>query len=185
LFTRTHRVGKSVYTEVLESYRDPETGRPKHHCIVRWRGEHSLAEEIAGVRSAIEGRTRSLAERQAEFERTKRGRNYGRFRSAQKWLESTRRDLDRATAHHAALETARAAGLEADDDAIRQATEELEAEDARFQAHMRAIMRPPPSPLAELAARLRDLMAQNDHDVLREGLREVADKLDALSGSGR
>ena len=47
MFTRTHRFGRYAYIEVLESYRDPGTGRPRHRCVTRWRAERSFAEELA------------------------------------------------------------------------------------------------------------------------------------------
>jgi hypothetical protein len=36
MFMRQHRIHGYSYTEVLESYRDPATGKPRHRVVVRW-----------------------------------------------------------------------------------------------------------------------------------------------------
>ena len=36
IFLRLHRIGSSTYHEVLETYRDPATRRPKQRLIARW-----------------------------------------------------------------------------------------------------------------------------------------------------
>ena len=42
MFMRQHRINGTDYVEVLESYRDPVTGKPKHRLVVRWRAEHGV-----------------------------------------------------------------------------------------------------------------------------------------------
>jgi hypothetical protein len=49
VFLRHRRVGRHVYTEALESVRDAQTGRLKHHVVARWRAEFTLAEIIAHI----------------------------------------------------------------------------------------------------------------------------------------
>ncbi len=125
MFTRKHRIGRHLYTEALESYRDPDTGRLRHQCLVRWRAERSFAEELEWTQFSIEHATRNLA-----FWRergTKASRAPGTLpllwgglsmsRTAMLW----RRRLDRLTVHFAALTAARDAGLSADDVQIEQA----------------------------------------------------------------
>ena len=46
MFVRTRRVGGYQYTELVESYRHPETGKPTHRTLVRWRGLHEVAAEL-------------------------------------------------------------------------------------------------------------------------------------------
>jgi hypothetical protein len=68
MFTRTHRIGRSVYLEVLESYRDPESGRPCHHCIARWPADYSLAEAIKAARGAVKYAESTIADLQATID---------------------------------------------------------------------------------------------------------------------
>jgi hypothetical protein len=53
MFTRTHRIGQLLYTEVLESYRDPNTRQPKHRCLARWPASRSFEEELALRESVV------------------------------------------------------------------------------------------------------------------------------------
>jgi hypothetical protein len=180
MFTRTHRVGKRTYTEVLESYRDSD-GRPRHRCIVRWPAELTFAEAIAHAQRELERATRQVAYYRSIIDRTARPRSWKHVAQAPKRLEESTARLDKATAQNAALSTARANGLSADDDAIRQATEAFAARDASRHATFRAFTRPSsalPFNAASLAAQLRALMTQNDLDAIREGLRGIADALD-------
>ena len=66
MFTRTHRIGRHFYTEALESYRDPDTGRPRHRSLARWRAERSFAEELGRTRWKIEQATGNIAYWQAD-----------------------------------------------------------------------------------------------------------------------
>jgi hypothetical protein len=52
MFLRTHRVGRSVYTEALESYR--EGGKTKHRCIARWKADRSFVAVLAEARLAVD-----------------------------------------------------------------------------------------------------------------------------------
>jgi hypothetical protein len=70
MFTRTHQVRQYVYTEVLESYRDLGSGRPKHRYVVRWRGLHSLAEELEKVRAQVKEKQNEILYWQAVIRRT-------------------------------------------------------------------------------------------------------------------
>jgi hypothetical protein len=45
-----------------------------------------------------------------------------------------------------------------------------------------AIAMPPPAEVSRLAAKARALIAANDPDAVRDGLREIADALDAMAG---
>ena len=40
MFLRLHHIGESTYCEVLESYRDPATGKPRHRLVVRWAAQY-------------------------------------------------------------------------------------------------------------------------------------------------
>ena len=53
VFLRTHRVGRSVYLEAPESYRDPVTRKPKHHCIARWPADQPFAVVLAKARYTL------------------------------------------------------------------------------------------------------------------------------------
>src|SRR5690242_4730371 len=82
MFTRTHRIGRHAYTEALESYRDPETGKPRHRCIARWRAERSLAEELGRTRYAVDCANESVAYWQGIIDRTVRPRSWKQIRRA-------------------------------------------------------------------------------------------------------
>ena len=47
MFLRSHRIGEQVYTEALESFRDPLTRKPKHRCLACWPAALSLDEAIS------------------------------------------------------------------------------------------------------------------------------------------
>jgi hypothetical protein len=92
------------------------------------------------------------------------------------------RHLDIATAHLTALETARTAGLMAEDAEVEAA---VRAEAARWRAitssfPMLPHPRPPPE-LAGLADRVRRLAGQNDPDTMRTEIAAIAAALDALA----
>jgi hypothetical protein len=185
MFTRTRRVGSRLYTEALQSYRDPETGRPKHLCVARWRAEHSFVEELGRTRYAIENAEKNVAYWQGIIDRTVRPRFWKQYRRAPGAVVDWRRRLEAATAHLAALTEVRAAGMAVDDGEIEQATL---AERARWDgmlASLNAAITPRPAPdnrLADLADKARGLMQMNDPDAVRAGLAEIAGALDELGG---
>lgn len=104
MFLRTHRVGRSVYTEALESYRDPVTGRPKHRCIGRWKADQPFAVALGAARFSVETATHNLAYWQGVIDRTVRPNFWKHPRRAPENAKFWRRHLDRSTAHLAALE---------------------------------------------------------------------------------
>jgi len=54
MFTREHHIGRHLYIEALEGYRDPDTGRPRDRCLARWRAERSFAHELGLTRFRTE-----------------------------------------------------------------------------------------------------------------------------------
>ena len=65
MFTRMHTVNGSTYYEVLESYRDPVTRRPKHRLVVRWRygqGVENVQEALPAARQSRRRARDDLAE---------------------------------------------------------------------------------------------------------------------------
>jgi hypothetical protein len=174
MFTRNHRVGRHLYTEALESYRDPETGRPRHRCIARWRADRSLAVELGETRRAIASAEGNLAHYQERVAR----RTHPLFpprpadvRAVAEW----QRQLTARTAHHAALTRAREMGVAADDAEIEEAAR---AAKARSDAVIASFSRLGGPDMASLAAKARRLMTENDPDVVRAGLDELAEALD-------
>jgi hypothetical protein len=85
-------------------------------------------------------------------------------------LHCAERDGDAATV--AALKAQREA---------EEAQQEAEIED-RFRAFVHTIPAHAGPSLAEIAGQLRELAAHNDPDEIREGLTEVADRLERLAG---
>jgi hypothetical protein len=117
MFTRTHRMGRNVYTEVLESYRDPDTRKSRHRLIARWRAGRSLAEELALTQYAIEREADNVARHQAWVDGTRKVQHWREHRIRQRAPERLRNaqaSLDKATAHHAKLTAAREGGVAAD-----------------------------------------------------------------------
>jgi hypothetical protein len=112
MFTRAHRIGRHVYTEALESYRDPDTGRPWHRCVRdggprarsprRWAGHTGKSSRL------------SVAYWQGILDRTVRPKFWKQIKRAPENLKLWRRRLDTARTHLAALTAARGAGLPAD-----------------------------------------------------------------------
>ena len=111
MFTRAHRIGRHLYTEALESYRDPDTGRPRHRCLARWRAERSLAEEIGRTQHAIERATHNATYYQGVIDRTVRPRFWKHRKWAPEYAKDWQRCLDTATIHLTALTAARQAGF--------------------------------------------------------------------------
>jgi hypothetical protein len=180
MFTRTHRIGRHAYTEALESHRDPETGKPRHRCIARWRAESSLAEELGKTRFAIERASKSVAYYQGVIDRTVRPRFWKHIKWAPESLEHWRRDLQTEMSHFAALTEARDKGLPADDGEIEQAAQTHASRWAALTTRANAVDRSAPMPdLAGLADRVRRLATQNDPNAIRTELAEIAAALDA------
>jgi hypothetical protein len=123
MFTRTHCIGRYVYTEALESYRDPETGKSRHRCVVRWRAERSFAEELGRIHFEIDRANKDIAYYQGIIDRTERPRFRKHIKEAPKWLEHLRRNLQRQLSHFTALIEARNKGLPADDGVIERAAQ--------------------------------------------------------------
>jgi hypothetical protein len=182
MFTRKHRVGRHLYTEALESYRDPETGRPRHRCLARWRADRSFAQELGKTRFNIERATHNLAYYKGVIDRTVRPRLARHRKCAPASVQSWQRRLDIATAHLTALSAARAAGLPADDAEIERAAQAEAARWAAIGASVKAMLQPPPPNLTTgLAERVRRLATLNDPDVMRTEVMAIAAALDALS----
>lgn len=158
MFTRTRR----LYTEALQSYRDPETGRPKHRRVARWAAERTFVQELGRVRYKIEAAEENIAYWQGIIDRTVRRRFWKQYRRAPGAIVDWRRRLEAATAHLAALTEARTAGMAADEGEIEQAAL---AERARWDgmlASFNAAITPRPAPdnrLADLADKARGLHA--------------------------
>ena len=141
MFLRTHRVGRSVYTEALESYRDPITGKPKHRCIARWR-DRSFAVALAEARAQFGNTSESRAYWQGILDGTVRPRVRGlRHRSPDKPREARRNlaVLDQGVAHlagleavHAKLAPAAEADIQAATEAVRQRMEQNRQETEAF-----------------------------------------------------
>jgi hypothetical protein len=64
MFLRLHRVGSTTYHEVLETYRDPETRRPKHRLIARWPAGRGIDNVESAWRYARQEQRRAQAELQ-------------------------------------------------------------------------------------------------------------------------
>jgi hypothetical protein len=125
MFTRTHRIGRNVYAEALESYRD-ETGRPRHRCLARWRAERTFSEELDRTRFAIEKAADQLRYWQGLLDQTVQSKFWRHRLRAPEMAKFWRHRLNAATAHLAALMTARQAGLAVDNAEVEQA-EQAEA----------------------------------------------------------
>ena len=172
MFTRTHRIGRHIYTEALEGYRDP-IGRPRYRCVARWRADRTLAEEIGRTHYNIEQATRRATYYQGIVERTVRANHPKHHKHARQRAKDWQRHLDTATARHG--------GLSVDDAEVERAAQAKAAEwgartDAMFQPREEH-----PIDLAGIAERLRRLATQNVPDVLRVELAAIAASLDALS----
>jgi hypothetical protein len=182
MFTRTHRIGRYDYIEALESYRDPETGKPRHRCVVRWRAERSFAEELGRTHFEIEHANEKIAYWQGLIDRTGGPRFPKQTKRAPEALVSWRRRLQMATSHFAALTEARNKGLRANDSEIEQAVQVEASRCAALRTRATSMSsRPARAPdLAVLADRLRRLITQNDLDAVRAELAEIATALEAL-----
>jgi hypothetical protein len=180
MFIRTHRIGRHSYTEVLESYRDPDTGCPRHRCLVRWRAGRNFSQELGRTRFGIEHNTSIISYWQSIIDGTARpGKRIGR---ASDTVTFWRRRLAKDTAHYAALTAARQAGLPADDAEIERAAEAAAREWRAVTARAQAVLNPKPrSGLRDLAARVRRLATQNDPDAMRDEIAAIATALDALA----
>ena len=180
MFTRTHRFGRYAYIEVLESYRDPGTGRSRHRCVTRWRAERSFAEELGHTRWRIECAAEQLAFWQGIIDRTARPRFQKQRQRAPDCLQYWRRELATATAHFAALTEARK-GLPADEAVIDHAATAAAARWASLTTRTRAVLSPPSIDLSGLAERVRGLAALNDPDALRAEITAIATALDSAA----
>jgi hypothetical protein len=108
MFIRTHRIRRYVYTEVMQSYRDPGNGRLLHRCIVRWPAHRSLTDEISRTQWNIEEASRNVAFWQGLLDRTVQPRFPEQVSRAPEFVKFWRRRLAKATAHLAALGEVRA-----------------------------------------------------------------------------
>ena len=172
MFIRQHRVGRRIYTEVCESYRDA-AGQPRHRCLARWRVERTFVEELGRVRFEIELAARNVASWEKEPPSRPAEQQTARF-----W----QRKLEVATHRLDALTVAREAGLPADEAAIERAAQAERERWAAVMAGVRGMFRPPPVPgLSVLADRVRRLATQNDPDVLRAEFASIAAELEALA----
>ena len=171
MFIRQHRVGRRIYTEVCESYRDA-AGQRRHRCLARWRVEQTFAEAIGRTQFEIELAARNVASWEKEPP----------SRPAEQTARFWQRKLENATRRLDALTAVREAGLPADEAAIERVAQ---AEREKWQAVMagvRTMVRPPPVPgLSVLAERVRWLATQNDPDVLRAEFASIAAELEALA----
>src|SRR3954454_13340086 len=120
MFTRTHRIGRYLYTEVLESYRDPETGKPRHRCIARWRAERSFAEELGRTRFAIDEANKNIAFWQGLVDRTVKPKCRKQISRAPDAISFWHRRLQKEMSHWTALNEARDKGLPADDGEVER-----------------------------------------------------------------
>jgi hypothetical protein len=109
MFTRRHRIGRYDYIEALESYRDPDTGTPKHRCVARWRADLSLAEAIGRTRLDVETAQRNVAYWRGLKDGTVNPKRRVRIGLAPDHLRFWESRIKRDTPHLAALE--RAAGV--------------------------------------------------------------------------
>jgi hypothetical protein len=183
MFTRTHRIGRHLYTEALESYRDPDTGRPRHRCVARWRAERSLAEEIGRTQHAIDRATNSATYYRGVIDRTVKPRFPKHRKDAPECAAAWQRRLDTAMTHLAALTAARQAGVPAADADIERAAQAEAARWAALTGRAHAILQPrrAPADLTAIAERVRRLATQNDPDALRAEATAIAAALDALT----
>ena len=121
MFLRTHRVGQSVYSEALESYRDPVTSKPKHRCIARWPADQPFAVALGKARFTVERDRQQVAGWQAIIDGTvQRSRRHQR--DAPKLVKCWQARLVVSTTRLAGLEAVhvRAPGAEAE---VQAATE--------------------------------------------------------------
>jgi hypothetical protein len=182
MFVRAHRIGKHLYTEALESYRDPCTGRPKHRCVARWRAEHTLAEELGRIRVDIALSSANCAYFQGVLDRTVPPNRREHIKGASDYLSYWQRKYRVAASHLAALMKARES-LPTDDAEIERAQEAETKRRGAFRSVMRPVESFPSSSLEQLgtlADQVRGLASLNDPDAVRTGLAEVAAALDAL-----
>src|SRR3954451_18508260 len=175
MFTRTHRLGRHLYTEVLESYRDTETGKPRHRCIARWRAERSFAEELGRTRFAIDLANKNVAFWQGLIDGTQRPLFRGQSKRATENVRFWRRRLEKETSHFATLNEARDKGLPADDGEIERGVQlHANRSSALTTSANAAIGHPAPKPdLRELADRVRSLVVLNDPDMLGTNVAEI------------
>jgi hypothetical protein len=76
MFLRVHRIGGAVYHEVLVSYRDRETGRPKHRCVARWQSGVGLDDLGSALRHAKREQQAARRDVDAAAERVAEARRY-------------------------------------------------------------------------------------------------------------
>jgi hypothetical protein len=181
MFLRSHRIGQHLYSEALESYRDPISGKPKHRCIARWRADHSFAQEIGQTQHDIETASRNANYYQGIIDRIVRAEFRKHYNSAQTSAKFWRYRLNKSTKHLAVLTEARTKGLAADNGEIEQAVLAEAERYRRLRLSFTAAVRPtpPPDQLATLARRIRALMVLNDPDAVRAGLEEIAAALES------
>jgi len=165
MFTREHHIGRHLYIEALEGYRDPDTGRPRDRCLARWRAERSFAHELGLTRFWTEEAACHLAYWQGVIDRTVQPRVPQHRKPATDCVKFWRSRLDIATAHLAELTVARDAGLPADDAEIEQAALAEADRWARAGTATRMMLQ---------------TRSRNDPDALRAEIAAIAADLDAL-----
>jgi hypothetical protein len=182
MFLRSHRIGRHLYSEALESYRDPVSSKPKHRCIARWRADRSFAAEIGQTQHAVETASHNANYYQGVIDRAVRPKFRKHYKQASDSLKFWRSRLNKSSKHLAALVEARGKGLVVDDSEIERAEQAEAARWRRLTSSVTGAIRPTPAPdrLATLAELARALMVQNDPDAVRAGLVEIADALDAM-----
>ena len=141
MFIRTRRVGRLAYTEALESYRDPATGKPKHRHIARWKADQPFAVALAQARARFGNASESRVYWQGILDGTVRPIRRGmRRRSPDKPKNAIRHLawLDRGVAHLAGLEAVHAklpaaeADIQAATDAMQERAEQIRLQTAAF-----------------------------------------------------
>jgi hypothetical protein len=181
MFTRTHHIDRHAYTEALESYRDPDTGRPRQRCLARWRAERSFAEEVGRTQFCIERAAENLAYYQGVIDRTVQPKSPKHLKLAPGYATHWRRWLNKAIAHYAALTAAREAGLRASDAEIERAKQAEAQRSGKLMANAEAVLASPPAlNLTGLADRVRRPAGYNDPDAMQDEIRDIAETLDAL-----
>ena len=144
MFFRTHRIGRNVYTEALESYRD-DSGKPRHRCVARWHADQSFAPALGKARHDVERSTEQIAYWQGVVDRTVRPNFWQHVGRAPENAKSWRSRLDRATAHLNGLEAVHAK-QPANDEEVQAATEAERERWKRMTASFRGGMPPTAEP---------------------------------------
>jgi len=181
MFTREHHIGRHLYIEAVESYRDPDTGRRRHRCLARWRAERSFAQELGQTCFWAEEAARNLAYWQGVIDRTVQPRVPKHRNRATECVKFWQRRLDIAAARFADLTVVRDAGLPVDDAEIEQAVLAEADRWARAGAATRMMLQPLSlTGLTALAERVREVATRKyPHDVRAE-IAAIAADLDAL-----